>query len=68
MTRGYSPPRVEVVKYTIRTNGDPEPVMVKTEMVETEQAKLSDFTDDSEENPEEKTTKYGFPPCLKTDD
>lgn len=42
MTRGYSPPRVEVVEYVIRTNGDPEPVTVKT--VETEQAKLSDFT------------------------
>lgn len=59
MTRGYSPPRVEVVEYVIRTNGDPEPTTVKTKMVETEQAKLSDFT--------ESDTQSGvyIPPCLK---
>ncbi|ELZ85765.1 hypothetical protein C453_08118 [Haloferax elongans ATCC BAA-1513] len=59
MTRGYSPPRVEVVKYAIRTNGDPEPVMVKTEMVETEQAKLSDFTESDTQS------EVYIPPCLK---
>lgn len=59
MTRGYSPPRVEVVEYVIRTNGDPEPVTVKTKMMETEQAKLSDFT--------ESDTQSGvyIPACLK---
>jgi hypothetical protein len=66
MTRGYSPPRVEVVEYVIRTNGDPEPVTVKTKTVETEQAKLSDFTGDTGEGEEkDPIKKYGLPPCLK---
>ncbi|MFB6161139.1 MAG: hypothetical protein ABEJ61_08185 [Haloferacaceae archaeon] len=47
--KGYSPPpKIEVVEYAIYTNGDPEPVTVKTKQVETKQAKLSDFTAPSE--------------------
>lgn len=45
MTKGYSPPKIEVIDYVIYTNRDPEPATVVTKMVETEQAKLSDFTD-----------------------
>lgn len=69
MTKGYSPPRIEVVEYVIYTNGDPEPATVKTKMVETEQAKLSDFTDDTGEGEDEDPIKkYGLPPCLKKED
>lgn len=49
MTKGYSPPpKVERIKYAICSNGNPDPVMVETEMVETEQTKLSDFTEEEQ--------------------
>jgi len=63
MTKVHSPPRIEVVKYVTRTNGDPEPVTIKTK-----QAKLSDFIDKDEERAEDLMAKYGLPPCLKKDE
>lgn len=39
------PPQIEVIDYAIYAGGDPEPVIVETKMVETEQSELSDFSD-----------------------
>jgi len=69
MTKVHSPPRIEVVEYVIYTNGDREPVTVRAKMVETEQAKLTDFTDDTGKGEDEDPIKkYGLPPCLKKEE